>query len=91
MQNKMLCPKCGKEMQAGALGPTEKGSLFWADNEYFKKKFNNFMTLRNALNNGAIRIRVGNGLTSNNWISSSASALKSSICTGSGTGSDSKS
>ena len=64
-ENKMICPKCGKEMQAGALGPTEKGSLFWADNEYFKKKFNNFMTLRNALNNGAIRIRVGNGFTSN--------------------------
>lgn len=61
----MKCPKCGKEMIAGALGPGGKGSLFWAKDEYFKNKIANFCTEHNAIKNGAIHIPVGNGVTNN--------------------------
>ena len=59
----MKCPKCGKEMIIGSLGPGGKGSLFWAKNEYFQSKLCNFFTERYALKNGGIQIPVGNGLT----------------------------
>lgn len=61
-REKMICPKCGKEMEHGALGPSAKGSLFWAGDEYFKSKIANFFTERNAINNGGIHIPVGNGV-----------------------------
>lgn len=34
----MLCPKCGKNMVLGALGPSAKGALYWAREDYFKSK-----------------------------------------------------
>lgn len=52
-------------MIIGALGPSEKGSLFWAKEEYYKSKIGNFFTERNAIKNGAIHIPVGNGITKN--------------------------
>ena len=61
----MICPKCGKNMIIGALGPSEKGSLFWAKEEYYKSKIGNFFTERNAIKNGAIHISIGNGVTRN--------------------------
>lgn len=63
--NNTICPKCGKEMQIGALGPIQRGELFWADNTYFQSKICNFMTIKGAERNGAIRIPVGNGITNN--------------------------
>ena len=61
----MICPKCGKEMQVGALGPSAKGSLYWAKKEYFQSKIMNFVTERDAKKNGAIHIPIGNGVTNN--------------------------
>lgn len=61
----MICPKCGKDMTIGALGPNEKGALFWAKEEYYSSKICNFFTKRNAIKNGAIYIPVGNGFTKN--------------------------
>ena len=52
----MNCSKCGKEMIPGALGPSAKGSLFWASNEYFDSKICNFFTERNAIKNNGIHI-----------------------------------
>ncbi|WP_187301113.1 hypothetical protein [Lachnospira eligens] len=34
----MICPKCGKNMLLGALGPSAKGALYWAREDYFKSK-----------------------------------------------------
>lgn len=61
----MICPKCGKDMTIGALSPNEKGSLFWAKEEYYKSKICNCFTERNAIKNGAIHIPIGNGVTKN--------------------------
>lgn len=40
----MICPKCKKEMCIGMLGPGGKGSLFWAEDDYFKNKTANLFT-----------------------------------------------
>ena len=61
----MKCPKCGKEMTVGALGPSAKGSLFWATDEYFNSKISNFLTEHNAVKNGGFHIPVGYGVTNN--------------------------
>lgn len=61
----MKCPKCGNEMIVGALGPSAKGSLFWARDEYFKSKVANFLTEQNAIKNGGIHIPVRNGVIDN--------------------------
>lgn len=58
----MKCPKCGKELAAGALGPGGKGSLFWANNDFFKDRVCNFFTEGQALKKGAIHIPVGDGV-----------------------------
>jgi len=61
----MVCPKCGKEMTIGALAqPNGKGSLFWADNDYFDSKIANFFTAGDAINKGGISIPINNGITS---------------------------
>ena len=59
----MICPKCGKEMQSGALGPSEKGWVYWARDEFFRKKCLTFMLKRTAVKNGAIIIHIRNGIT----------------------------
>jgi len=60
----MVCPKCGKEMNMGALAETNKrGGLFWADNDYFRSKINNFFTVKDAVKNGGINIPIRNGIT----------------------------
>lgn len=59
----MICPKCKKEMCIGMLGPGGKGSLFWAEDDYFKNKTDNLFTEKNAIKRGAIHIPVGNGIT----------------------------
>lgn len=61
----MICPKCGKNMIQGAICPNVKGTLFWADDEFFNSKVGNFFTESNAVKNGGIRIPVGNGVTKN--------------------------
>ena len=61
----MICPKCGKNMVLGALGPSAKGALYWAREDYFKSKVCNLFTEGNAIKNGAIHIPVGNGVTQN--------------------------
>ncbi len=58
----MLCPKCGKEMQSGALEPSQKGLVYWARDEFFHGKILNFMTKRRAVKNGAIIIPVRYGM-----------------------------
>ncbi len=58
----MLCPKCGKEMQGGELGPSSKGFVYWARDEFFRNKVLGFMTKRRAIKNGAIIIPVRNGM-----------------------------
>lgn len=58
----MRCPKCGKEMTEGALGPSAKGSLYWARDEYFKSKIGNLFTERSAIKEGGIHIPARNGL-----------------------------
>ena len=60
--NKMLCPKCGKKMQNGSLGPSQKGLVYWARDEFFNSKIFIFMTKRSAAKNGAIIIPVRHGL-----------------------------
>ena len=59
----MRCPKCQKEMETGYLGSSEKGMLIWKEKKYFDNKLCNFFTKRDALKHGAIKIRVGNGVT----------------------------
>ncbi len=61
----MICPKCGKEMIPGALGPSPKGAVYWAQESYFKSKICNLFTKKDAVKNGAIPIPIGNGLTQN--------------------------
>lgn len=62
----MICPKCGNEMIIGALAqPGGKGSLFWANENYFNSKICNFFTAGNAVKEGGISIPLGNGVTSN--------------------------
>ena len=36
----MICPKCGKEMNIGVVAQSNgnKGSIFWADNDFFNSK-----------------------------------------------------
>ena len=46
----MICPKCKKEICIGMLGPGGKGSLFWAEDGYFKNKTANFFTEKMPLN-----------------------------------------
>ena len=58
----MLCPKCGKEMQSGALGPSQKGFVYWARDEFFHRKILTVMMKRNAIKNGAIIIPIRCGL-----------------------------
>ena len=52
-------------MCIGMLGSGGKGSLFWAEDDYFKNKTANFFTEKNAIKRGAIHIPVGNGITDN--------------------------
>ena len=61
----MKCPNCGMEMTEGALGPSSKGSLYWAPNEYYKNKICNLFSERDALKKGGIHISVGNGIINN--------------------------
>ena len=59
----MNCPKCGNKMIVGALGPSAKGSLFWANEEFFDNKVANLFTEQIAIKNGGIHIPVRNGIT----------------------------
>ena len=61
----MKCPKCGNEMIVGALGPSYKGSIFWARDQYFKEKVANFFTEGDAIKNGGIHIPVRSGVIDN--------------------------
>ena len=63
----MLCPKCGKEMQSGALGPSAKGLLFWAKNEYFQSKTAFLRGIHGAVKHGAMLIPVRNGHRTKAW------------------------
>ena len=58
----MLCPKCGKEMQSGELGPSRTRWVYWARDEFFRGKILSFMTKRNAVKKGAMIIPVRNGM-----------------------------
>ena len=61
----MICPKCGKEMNIGAVAQSNgnKGSIFWADNDFFNSKINNFFTAKDAVKNGGVSIPIHNGIT----------------------------
>lgn len=61
----MICPKCGKEMKKGAIGPNGRTTwLYWAEDDYFRDKIINFTpTKRKAEKDGAVIIPVRNGVT----------------------------
>ena len=59
----MKCPKCGKEMTRGALGPGNKGFMFWAKDEFFKNTLCNLFTRAGIKKTGGIIIPLGNGIT----------------------------
>ncbi len=66
----MNCPKCGKEMIYGKIGVSviSKGvpkNMFWAPEEVYNKHMAQALTLKKALAEGGIQIKIGNGITSN--------------------------
>lgn len=65
----MLCPKCNIEMIKGEIGVDafSRGvpALYWAQDEFFNTHVANFVTANKAVSEGGIKIKLGNGLTSN--------------------------
>ncbi len=65
----MKCPKCGNDMLTGEIGISSSSrgmpSIFWAPREVFNRLIPQALTIKKAVSEGGVHIKIGNGLTSN--------------------------